>query len=345
MKRPYADSVRNDLEHYARLVDDNARATERYTVALVRQIEELNGGAARPGRSLEDMKADYTTLKGENGFELVKKTEILGDGAFLSLASGCQRVALTPDVMSRLESYERIKPAMLRMYDEVENIDGVFLFDLECNSLVFRSEYRLEDSFDAPGMDLQTIFDLGIIYHDWFRTVDREDNPARRALWSPTAFIAVEHDWIMNLSAPIYRNRYAAEEKMIGSIGVHYNLDWMAADTIEKSAVKMMIVKDDSTLIGLNSAAKREIKLETFDKKKFVSMNGLDPRTTREKKKFVNETMNLAHGKGEDVTSLALKLKSEFQFRHSLFGNGYTVIREKAPELGLNFVALLDDSG
>ena len=343
MKALHVDSVIEDLRRYSRAVDEGARATERYSVELALEIEELNRGATGPDLSLEAMDAGYTRLRGDSGFELLKKAEILGTGAFLGLASECPRVALTPDVMRQLKTYEGIKPAMMRMYDEVENIDGVFLFDTERNILMFRSEYRLEDRFDAPGVDLATVHDLGIIFYDWFKIVDKEDNPDRRARWSPMAFVAVEHDWIMNLSAPIYRDRYGEDEKMIGVVAVHFNLDWMVDNTIEKSAVKMMIVKDDSTLIGLNSAAKQGVELETFDKKRFVSMNGLDPRTTQEKKKFVYETLSLEHEKSEDVVSFALKLKSEFRFRHTLFGKPYTVVRERAPELGLNFIALLDD--
>ena len=107
----------------------------------------------------------------------------------------------------------------------------------------------------------------------------------------------------------------------------------------------MMVVKDDSTLIGLNSAAKEEIPLETFEKSKFEPLNGFDPQTTQSKKKFVYETLNLDHGKSEDVASFSTRLKSEFQFKHTLFGKDYTVFRERAPELGLNFVALIDDRG
>ena len=103
-----------------------------------------------------------------------------------------------------------------------------------------------------------------------------------------------------------------------------------------------MVVKDDSTLIGMNSAAKKDIPLEAFEKSRFAPLNGFDPQTTEKKKKYVYETLNLEHGKSEDVASFSRKLKSEFQFRHPLFGRNYTVLRERAPELGLNFVALLE---
>jgi hypothetical protein len=130
---------------------------------------------------------------------------------------------------------------------------------------------------------------------------------------------------------------------MIGIIGIHYNLDWLVTNTITKSAVNMMVVKDDSTLIGLNSPAKKYLRLETFDKNNFGSFNPFDPTTTQNKKKFVYETLNLDYGKSKDVASLSTKLKSEFEFEHTLFGKDYTVLRERAPELGLNFIALLED--
>ena len=95
-------------------------------------------------------------------------------------------------------------------------------------------------------------------------------------------------------------------------------------------------------MIGLNKAAKKDIPLETFEKSKFQPLNGFDPQTTETKKKFVYETMNLDQGKSEDVASFSTRLKSEFQFRHTLFGRDYAVFRERAPELGLNFVALLE---
>ena len=130
---------------------------------------------------------------------------------------------------------------------------------------------------------------------------------------------------------------------MTGIIGVHLNLDWVTADTIAKSAVRMMLVKDDSTPIGMNGSARRDIQLETFDKSMFHAMNPFDPLTTGKKKRFVYETLNLECDKSDDIASFAVRLKSEFQFRHSLGGRMYTVIREREPVLGLNFVALLED--
>jgi hypothetical protein len=344
MKELYIDSVRDELKNYARYADESARKTEKYATDLALKTENLNTNAKRMDISLEEMSAQYETRKDDFGNTLLIKVDPCDTGAFLSLACGCKRVPLTPDIMRQLKIYESMKPGMMRMYDEVENIDGVFLFDIESNIFTFRTEYMFADDFyHLAGVDITAIYDAGLTFYDWFKFIGKENNPNRKALWSSMAFIAIEHDWIMHLEAPIYKNRYTEKEEMIGIIGIHYNLDWLVTNTITKSAVNMMVVKDDSTLIGLNSPAKKYLRLETFDKNNFGSFNPFDPTTTQNKKKFVYETLNLDYGKSKDVASLSTKLKSEFEFEHTLFGKDYTVLRERAPELGLNFIALLED--
>ena len=343
MKELYVDYVREELRGFARVADESARKTEQYATALALEAEALNKGAGGKKISLDEIEKEYESRQDDSGNKLLIKVDPCKTGEFYNIACGCQRVPLTPDVMRQLKIYESMKPGIMRMYEEVENIDGVFLFDTESSTLTFRTEYLFGDDFyQLAGVDMTIIYDVGITFYDWFRFVDKQNNPTRRARWSSVAFIAVEHDWIMHLKAPIYRNRYDENEEMIGIMGIHYNLDWLVTNTISKSAVKMMVVKDDSTLIGMNGPAKEDIPLETFEKSKFEPLNGFDPNVTETKKKFVYETLNLDHGKSEDVASFSAKLKSEFQFDHALFGKNYTVLRERAPELGLHFIALLE---
>ena len=343
MKELFWDYVKEELKGYARIADESARKTEQYATALALEVEELNRNADRAEISLREIEKEYEFREDESGNKLLIKVDPCDTGEYYNIACGCPRVPLTPDVMRQLKIYEQMKPGIMRMYEEVENIDGVFLFDTESSILAFRTEYLFgEDFYQLAGVDMTIIYDVGITFYDWFKFVNRENNPTRKARWSSIAFIAVEHDWIMHLKAPIYRNRYAEDEVMIGIMGIHYNLDWLVTNTISKSAVKMMVVKDDSTLIGLNDSAKKDIPLETYEKSRFQPLSGFDPQTTETKKRFVYETLNLDHGKNEDVASFSTRLKSEFQFRHTLFGKNYTVLRERSPELGLSFVALLE---
>ena len=344
MKELFSDYVREELRGYARVADESARKTEQYASALALETEALNRNCEGREVSLDEMNTQYESREDDSGNKLLIKVDPRVTGEYYNIACGCPRVPLTREVMRQLKIYEGMKSGINRMYEEVENIDGVFLFDTEANVMAFRTEYLFGDDFyQLAGLDMTIIHDAGVTFYDWFRITDRENNPTRKAVWSPMAFIAVEHDWIMHLKAPIYRDRYSADEEMIGIVGIHYNLDWLVTNTVSKSAVKMMVVKDDSTLIGLNDSAKKDIPLETFEKSKFEPLNGFDPNTTETKKKFVYETLNLDQGKSEDVISFSTRLKSEFLFDHALFGKEYTVLRERAPELGLNFVALLED--
>jgi hypothetical protein len=345
VKELFTEYVREELKNHARVADESARKTEQYATALALETEALNRNSEGREIPIDEMNSEYESREDDAGNKLLIKVDSCDTGEYYSIACGCPRVPITPEIMRQLKIYEQMKPGIMRMYEEVENIDGVFLFDTEANVMAFRTEYLFgEDFYQLAGLDMTVISDAGVTFYDWFKITDKENNPDRRAVWSPMAFIAVEHDWIMHLKTPIYKNRYSDNEKMIGIMGIHYNLDWLVSNTISRSAVRMMVVKDDATLIGLNDAAKKDIPLETFEKSKFEPLNGFDPTTTETKKKFVYETLNLDQGKSEDVTTFSTRLKSEFRFAQPLFGKEYTVLRERAPELGLNFVALLEDA-
>lgn len=343
MKKKLIDSVRHDLRNYAAYVDANARETERSATNLAIQIEELNKSPESYNLSLDNMDKEYTTKEDDFGNRLFIKTDSYNSGQIISMASGCARVALTPDTKRQLRLYEYAKPSFIRMYDELENVDELWLFDTKSNVAISIIEYQFAD-YIIPGLDGTLLYDFGITFYDWFKFCDKNNNPDRKALWSPMAFIEMFNQWIMHLKAPLYNNRYSENEEMIGIIGVHINLDWVMANTIEKNAVRMMVVKDDSTLIGMNTPAKKDIFLETFNFNKYSYATSLDSEEIENKKRFVYEGLNLEHGKTEEIVSFSKRLKSEFYFSHSLFGKTYTVIREKAPELGLNFIALLDEN-
>jgi len=342
MKREFIDSVRQDLQTYAGCADANARKIERYCTDLAIEIEELNKNLTKDKVSIEKMDADYSLSKDDFGNELFIKTDSVGNGQMTCLASGCQRVPLTAETKRQLKLYESLKPTFLHMYDELEYVDEIWLFETKSNVALGRIENDFANHI-IPGLDGTLLYDYGLTFYDWFKFVDKQNNPNRKALWSPMAFIEMYHQLIMHLKAPVYENRYSDKEEMIGITTAHLNLDWLMADTIEKSAVKMMIVKDDSTLIGMNSPAKKDIQLETHDPNNYSNANPLDPELMQKKKRFVYETLNLEHEKADEISSFAKKVKSEFQFSHYLFGKSYTIVREKAPEMGFNFVALLDN--
>jgi len=342
MNTIFVDSVRDDLKHYAAYVDANARKIERYSTTLAIEIEELNKNSAQYNLSIDNIDQEYSIQKDDFGNELYVRADDHHKGQVIRLASGCQRVPLSPDMLRQLKLYERSIPTMIRMYDDLENVDELWLFETKSNVALSCIEYKFAEHI-LPGLDETMLYDFGITFYDWFKFSDKDQNPNRKALWSPMAFIEMFNQWIMHLQAPVYNNRYSEQEEMIGIIGAHINLDWVMANTIEKSAIRMMIIKDDSTLIGMNSPAKKDIRLETFNINNYSYSTVFDGSVIENKKRFVYETLNLEHDKTEEIVLFSKKVKTEFQFHHTLYNKNYMVIRERAPELGLNFIALLDE--
>lgn len=348
MHKEFIESVRDDLRHYAGLVDEKARRIERYCADLAIEIEDKIRNADKYDLSIDAMDSDYSIRKDDFGNQLYYVVEEYDRGEWIVGASTTERVPFTDDIKRQVKLYEYLKPTILRMFEELEYVDELWFFDQKLNISFGRIAFQFAD-YLVPGMDPMLFYDFGLTFYDWFKFANKEQNPDRRPLWSPMAFIEVFNQWIMNLQVPVYSNRYSENEEMIGIIATHLNLNWMMENTIEKSAVRMMIIKDSSTLIGMNRPANKDIQLEMYDIKKYGDdisesyATVLDGTVIENKKRFVYETLNLEHDKPEEIASFLEKLKGEFQFRHTLYGKEYLVVREKAPELGFNFIALLDD--
>ncbi len=347
MHKEFIESVRDDLRHYAGIVDEGARRVERYCADLAIEIEDKIRNADKYDLSIDKMDSEYSIRKDDFGNQLYYVAEKHAIGELIVGASTTERVPFTDDIKRQVKLYEYLKPTFIRMFDGLQYVDEVWFFEKKHNISLGRIAYLFSD-YLIPGMDPIFFYDLGLTFYDWFNSVDKEQNPDRKPTWSPLAFMDLFNQWIMNMEVPVYENRYAEKEEMIGIIGTHFNLNNMTESTIEKNAVRMMIIKDASTLIGMNRAAKRDIQLETYDIKKFGDdisesyAKALDATEIENKKRFVHETLNLENNKPAEIASFLAKLKGEFQFRHTLYGREYLVIREKASEFGLDFIALLD---
>jgi hypothetical protein len=161
MKELYIDYVKEDLKDYAGIADGSARKTEQHATALALEAEERNKTVDRQTISLEGIETEYESREDDSGNRLLIKVDSCDSGEYYNIACGCPRVPLTPDVMRQLKIYEEMKPRIMRMYEEVENIDGVFLFDTASNVMAFRTAYLFgEDFYQLAGVDMTMIHDV-----------------------------------------------------------------------------------------------------------------------------------------------------------------------------------------
>jgi hypothetical protein len=340
MKPESTDTAREILSAFAGLIDHHADKIERAGIELSGEIEDLASDANRYDLPTSALEKEYD-VKGEGVNRLLIKTDSRNIGQVVRLASGCDRVPLSAEIKQKLKLYEYALPSIIRKYDELAFVDELWLFESKSNIALGCLQWQLGEHI-LPGMDATLLFDLGITFYDWFRHVDRERNPDRKSLWSPMPFIEMFNQWIMHLTSPVYVDRYEENEEMIGIIGIHLNLDWVLESTICTSTIPMMMVKDDATLVGMNSAAGGLIELERFCIDNYSYDTVFNPEVIAGKKAFVFETLNLEHNKPAEVVSFFQKIKAEHQFRHSMFGKKFHVVREYASTLGCYIIALLD---
>lgn len=340
MDKKFEVGVREELKRYVQYADDVKKKIEINLSELASELEICHDKSLQGDVSIEGMDEVHKTKTDDAGNALFLSIDNLTKGQMICAASGVARIPLSADSKKRLKCYEAAAPTMIRMYDNLEYVDELWFFDRESNLALGRIEYDWAD-FLGPGLDFDLFYPMNLAYYDWFKMAG-PDNPDRQVVISESPFVEMFNQWILHLKAPVYRNRYKSDEVFLGIAAAHLRLPWLMRDTIDRSNLRIMVVKDNSTLVAMNDAAKRDINLETFDPSKFSIETVFYPETGAFKRKLVSEILNLEYDKPEDVLLFAQKIKSEYDFIHTLQGKKYRVIKEKSGELGLFYLALLD---
>ena len=182
------------------------------------------------------------------------------------------------------------------------------------------------------GFDSAEVCRSGVTYYDYYGWVDPDLNPERVPRWAPSAFVDLLGVFIQSVHAPVFRRETDAETS--GFMGLHYNLEWVNAGTVYKSNNRILILSSRSTLIGASPDAMDVLGLQPFERQEpsFLAPDAV--------KQHVDVERNLERGKPQELAELALRIRTEAEFEHSLEGGSFKVTVEAAPELGF-FVAAL----
>ena len=341
MKKKFADCVRDELRHFTQTADQAYQKIERSLTDLALEIEYNNEHPEGLDLSTDHMDEAYDTQKDEAGNTLFIKSDDMNPGEMVYMAMGVERTPFNDEKKKQLKCYEYAGATALGLYDQLEYVDELWLFDHLSNIGFGRIEYKWSH-FLVPGLDITLFYPLGLAYYDWFEMVDLPQNPLRQTRCSTSPFVELFNQWIMNIKTPVYNNRYGPDEKLTGILAVHLNLTWLMRDTVDTSNLRIMVINDDSTLVHMNPAAKKDIALETYDPDKFSYDTVFDPEVGAYKRRLVSEILNLEHEKPADLVGLARKAKAEYNFTHTLDGRTYRCVKEKTSELGFHYLALLD---
>jgi hypothetical protein len=313
------EKIRKDLQEYVSTISANNREMMEETARLACFLEDLLKYKERYDTSIDGMDDRYTRI-GEGW--LLKEDGNL----FINVASGA--VPVDGRIKKELRLYENAKPRLRDAFDKLRYCDEMWFFTTDTVATGWVEYDYIADNL-PEGMDLTLIHAFRLVRLDWFDIVKPLNNPERKGVWSPFPFVELYHQWIFSYHYPFFEG-----ENFKGALIPHAKIETMLEDSIYKGQVKMMAIHDDSTLIGMNEAAKKEFNLETYSFREWEEPSAKVP--------YVRNQLNLMKNENEDFWWLADGIKWQTAFDLPINGKNYRIMKERVPEIGMNLVAVLD---
>lgn len=314
------EKIREDLKAYVSTISTNCHELMEETARLAFFVEDLLKYKELYDTSLEGLDQRYKRL-GEDGYLLTEDANL-----FINAASGA--VPAVDRIKKELLLFENAKQRLKDAFYKLKYCDEMWFFTTETLAVGWVEYDYIADNLPEK-MDLTQIHPFKVTRLDWFDIVNPVNNPERKGVWSPFPFIELYHQWIFSYHFPFFDG-----DDFKGAFVPHAKIETMLEDSIYQSREKMLAIHDDSTLLGMNEAAKAEFNLETYSFRQWEEPFSKIP--------YVRNNLNLMKNETEDFIWLADGIKWQTEFELVINGKNYTVLRERAPEIGMNIVALLD---
>jgi hypothetical protein len=315
--------VKDEIKWIAEEVQSTAVQARETSVEIAKRMENLFRNQSHYDLPINDMSQYvwretsymWTPDEGEAGCAVIG-------------ASGA--VPVDDSIKKELKLYEKIHPFMREQYAKNRYSDEVLYIDKK--SLVVGQTTTNFGGVFPPGFDALQACQSGVTYYDYYEWVDRDKNPKCLPRWAPSPFIELVGEFVQSVHAPVYKNEKDTE--MCGFVGLHYNLEWLNAETVYKSNNRVLILSALSTLIGASSSALELLGMKPYERQQ---PSFLAPEEVR---KYIDIERNLEQEKEFEIATLAKRIKSEPTFEWTLNGQNFKVSRETAPELDFFVVAI-----
>jgi len=316
------EKIRRDLKSYAETVSHNCRELMWETSRLACFVEDLLKYKDLYDTSTRDIDARYKKI----GEAIMLFDD---DGHYINAASGF--IPVDERIKKELRLYEYSKPRLRDAWKKLRYCDEMWFFTVEtlANGWV-DYKYIAEGLPVLEKIDLTQLNPMRLLRLNWFDIVNPINDTERKGAWSPFPFIEMFGQWTFSFHYPIYEG-----DTFKGAFVPHAVIEPMLDDSIYKSSKKMLAVHDDATLIGMNDAAAKAFKLEIYKSRFWTDLV--------EKVDLVRDKLNLMKNPSQDFVWLADTLRYQREFDFTIDGKTYKIFKERVPEIGMNFVALLDE--
>jgi len=313
------DTVRKELRTYASRLSENCRNFMRETEKAAYFVEALYSYQQLYDLSLDGMEKKYKR-HGE-GYYLIEEEKrwIVG-------SSGA--VPVDDRIKRELKLLENAKPKFRDVFGALGYCDEFWFFTTESVCAGWVEYSYIADNLPEK-LDLSQLYSAGITRWDWYAIVGPGNNPERLGKWSPFPCVDLYGQWVFAYDFPVY-----IDEQYKGVVAPHAKIEYMMNESIYKSSERMLVVHDDSTLIGMNAAAKKSFDIECYEFRAWDDQS--------RKISYVRKDLNLMNSKSESIVQLADALRWQNEFEISIDGKSCLVMREKVPEIHCSIVGCID---
>ncbi|MEW6439930.1 MAG: hypothetical protein AB1640_03255 [bacterium] len=313
------DTVRRELSIYASTLSENCKKFTRETEKAAYFVEALYSYPQLYDLSLDGMDNRYK--RHGDGYFLIEEEKrwILG-------ASGA--IPVNSRIKRELKLLENAKPKFRDVFNALNYCDEFWFFTTESVCAGWVEYSPIADTLPEK-LDLSQLYSSGITRWDWYAIVGPVNNPGRVGIWSPFPCVDLYGQWVFAYDFPVY-----VEEQYKGVVAPHAKIEYMLNDSIYKSKERMLVVHDDSTLIGMNAAAQESFDIECYEYRAWDDHS--------KKISYVRTDLNLMNNKTQSIVELADALKWQNEFEISIGCKSYLVMRERVPEIKCSIVACID---
>jgi|GEM_PF-1119847 hypothetical protein len=318
--------ITEEVEWIAGEIQSTAVRARITSQEIVSRMEELFRNESSCDSGAAEMPAYYQWKDGISCLWAPDEGEA-GNG----VVGATGAVPIDDAVKRELLLYERLRPFFRDAYARNPYSDEVLYIDKK-SMVVGQTAKNFGNAF-PPGFDAARVCASGITYYDYYGWVDAAQNPQRVPRWAPGPFIELLGCFIQAVHAPVYKR--SDDPEMCGFAGVHYNLQWMNAATVDRSDKRVIIVSGGGTLVGASADALQAVRMDPFVEQK------PSWQASREVRDYIDVGRNLEQGKPEDLAGLSRNIRARDRFEHTLYGRKFTVARRAVPELDFYVAALL----
>ncbi|MCF6248028.1 MAG: cache domain-containing protein [Desulfobacula sp.] len=241
----------------------------------------------------------------------------IDDGQCEVWASG--HIPIGGSERKRIKMFEHLCPDLQNIYNRSNFVDNIYLTTYD--SIVMGYPYADMHAYMQSGLDLTKVW---VTY--WAAAEDA--NPKKKTLWVNPYIDAVGRGYMTSIITPVYYNNF-----LEGTLGIDITVDLISDKFIALSQKNLMIVTGRTIPVAINKNSFNILRMKGLEKYNYLKK---EPEN-----RSISSSLMMTKNSSKDIQAIAAWItgpKKEIDLM--IFGEEYSLIKEKIPEIGWFLIEL-----